>query len=66
MVLSAVRSLDDFPAAERAARLRRLADFYQELYADIKPCPEWVGMLAALAEEQASAGAPREEQARKH
>ena len=67
MVMRAVSSLEEFPAAMRVAKLRHLAAVYREMFeAEKLPCPEWVGMLAALADEQAGGGAPREEAARKH
>ena len=67
MVMSALRVVDDFPAALRVAKLRHLADVYREMFAaDGLPCPEWVGMLAARAEEQTGADDPREERGLKH
>lgn len=57
MVMSAMRSLEAFPVAARAPTLRRLAEFYREAFtAEKLECPDWVGMLATLAEQQERAG----------
>lgn len=67
MVMSAVRIVDEIPAAMRGANLRDLAEFCREMFEKSNvPCPEWVGMLAALAEEQSNADDSREKHALKH
>lgn len=67
MVMSALRTVDDIPAAMRGANLRDLAQFYQQMFEKSNvPCPEWVRLLGALAEEQAGADDPREERGLKH
>lgn len=67
MLMSMVRMVDDFPPAMRAAKLRLLADEYREMFEDSEvPCPEWVGMLAARADEMSVAEGSPEEGARRH
>lgn len=67
MVMSVVRFVDDIPAAMRGAALRDLAQFYRQMFEKSNvPCPEWVRMLAALAEEQTGAGDSREERGLEH
>jgi hypothetical protein len=67
MVMRAASIADDIPAAMRGATLRDLAAFCRERFEKSNvPCPEWVEMLAALAEEQSGAGNSREKRGSKH
>ena len=67
MVMRAISTVEDLPAAMRAENLRDLAAFLREMFqkSDV-PCPEWVGMLAARADEMLGAEGSPGEGARGH
>jgi hypothetical protein len=56
MVASALQTLSLLPNSKRAQALRSTAAHYQALHAELKePLPEWVQMLADLADREGAA-----------
>jgi hypothetical protein len=49
MVASVLQSLSDLPRSERAAALRSSVEYHRSLRSG-RPTPEWIEMLAELAE----------------
>ena len=56
MVAGALQTLSLLPNSKRAEALRDMAGYFRNLHAKLKePQPEWVKMLAELAEKESSA-----------
>jgi hypothetical protein len=52
VLIAAERMLDEVPSSARPAAMRETAQHFRDLYESGKlPVPEWVGMLAKLADD---------------